>query len=71
MIKELMHDPIFLAGKIVSGANNQRLKEYIREVYNSNVPVEEDDLSKLLGGPSDLLSYKYTIEFQQTFPMLL
>jgi DNA-binding Xre family transcriptional regulator len=44
-------------------------------VYNSDATVgvseKQDELSKLLEKPSDLLGYKHTIEFQQTFPMVL
>ena len=54
---------------------NQGIKSYIREAYNPNTPEkileEKDNLSKLLGGPSDVLEYKHTIDFQQTFPMVL
>ena len=64
--------------EMLSEENSQRLKgikSYIQEVYNPDTPVEvlenQDDLSKLFGEPSKLLGYKHTIDFQQTFPMVL
>lgn len=73
-----MPEQIIMVYESVSGENNQSLKgikSYIREVYNPNATIEisekQDELSKLLEKPSDLLGYKHTIEFQQTFPMVL
>ncbi len=54
---------------------HKSVKAYIEEIYNPGESAEWFDedghISKLIEKPNDLLGYQYTIDFQQTFPMVL
>jgi DNA-binding Xre family transcriptional regulator len=71
-------EQVIMVYETVASENNHRLKEvksYIREMYNpdalAEILDEKDDLSEVFGESNDLLDYKHTIEFNQTFPMVL
>ena len=53
----------------------QCVKAYIKEQYHPNESTEisngNERLSGLMGGPNNLLGYQHTIDFKQTFPMVL
>lgn len=53
----------------------QCVKGYIREHYDPDESLEisndNEHLSGLMDGPKNLMGYQYTIDFQQTFPMVL
>lgn len=53
----------------------QCVKAYIKEQYHPNESTEisndNECLSELMGGPNNLLGYQHTIDFKQTFPMVL
>lgn len=53
----------------------QCVKEYIKEHYDPNESTEisndNEPLSELLDAPNNLMGYQYTIDNQQTFPMVL
>ena len=54
---------------------HKSVKAYIGEIYNpgeSTEQFDEDgDISNIMGQPKNLLGYQYTIDYQQTFPMVL
>lgn len=53
----------------------QCVKAYIKEQYHPNESTEisndNEPLSELLDAPNNLMGYQYTIDNQQTFPMVL
>jgi DNA-binding Xre family transcriptional regulator len=53
----------------------QCVKGYIKEHYDPNESTEisndNEPLSELLDAPNNLMGYQYTIDNQQTFPMVL
>jgi DNA-binding Xre family transcriptional regulator len=52
---------------------HQCVKAYIKEHYspNESLEISNEHLSDLVGGPNNLMGYQHTIDFQQTFPMVL
>ena len=54
---------------------HQCVQGYIKEHYDPNESTEiskdNEHLSGLVGDPNNLMGYQHTIDFQQTFPMVL
>ena len=54
---------------------HKSVKAYIEEIYNPKESIEcldeDGHISKLMGHPDSLLGYQHTIDYQQTFPMVL
>lgn len=53
---------------------HKSIKAYVEEVYNLEESTEylgDENISNLMGSPHNLLGYQHTIDFQQTFPMVL